>query len=52
MRDFATQPPGQNDDRQLQQREEQQDFGLVDYQRLAGCAQIIPPLTEMIWPLM
>ena len=51
QRHRASQPPGEHDDRQLQQREEQQQFGLVDARRSTS-RQIIPPLIEMIWPVM
>ncbi len=52
LRQFAAEASGEHDQRQLQQGEEQQRLGLVDREGVRGRDQIMPPLTEMIWPLM
>jgi len=55
LRHDAAETASQHDHGQLQQGEEQQRLGLMDGKRLmnseCGRAQIMPPFTEMIWPL-
>jgi len=51
-RQFTTETGAEHDQCQLQQGEEQQRLGLVDRVGVRGRDQIMPPLTEMIWPLM
>jgi len=52
VRQFTADAGGQHDHHQLQQGEEQQRLGLVDREGVGGRDQIMPPFTEMIWPLM
>ena len=52
VRDLPAQARGQNDHGQLQQGEEQQCLGLMDRDGVRGRRHIMPPFTEMIWPVI
>ena len=52
LRQHPADAGGQHNQGQLQQGKKQQRLGLVDREGVDGRAQIMPPLTEIIWPLI